>query len=160
MNSFKEKIRAWALRFKEKHGYSPAWFARYAAGGTMTFVLELAVYFFLLWLEPQYRLCAIVVSNLASYVFNYFISKYWVFRSPETKHSRDVTLFAVSCAANLLVVLVSAKLILLGLELIPLSGELWDAAVALIAKIGSNVFAFITVLIFKRFVIWKDTSKY
>lgn len=179
MNNIRKRLREWSLRFKEKHGYGPAWFLRYAAGGTLTAIVELVIYFFLLyWTLPwrgivallpkgiqaaaadENRLWAIVVSNLISYVFNYFISKYWVFRSPETKHRRDATLFALSSAANLAVVLISAKLILLGLELIPISGELWENCVSLAAKIGSNAAAFVTVLIFKRFVIWKDVSKY
>lgn len=180
MSDIQDKIVRWADGFREKHGYSPAWFLRYAAGGVITAIVEFAAFLlFSYWKWPwlaivsllpkglrasaadELQLWAIVVSNIISYVFNYFISKYWVFHSPETKHRRDALLFAVSSLSNLTVVLVSAKLLLLGLDMLPISGALWESSIApIIAKIGSNAAAFVTVLIFKRFIIWKDTSKY
>ncbi len=177
--SLKDKVHKWLDNFQEKHNFNLAWFIRYAAGGTITAAVEFGLFFLLsVWEKPwmaivsllpadiqaaaagELQLWAIVVSNIASYVVNYFLSKYWVFRSPETKHSRDAVLFAISSITNLIVVFVSAKFILVGLELIPITGKLWDKLVPLIGKIGSNVVAFITVLIFKRFIIWNDTSKY
>ena len=103
---------------------------------------------------------AILMSNGISYVVNYFISKYWVFRSPDTKHRRDASLFLLSCVVNLLLVSIAAKGFLMGLGLLHFSGSLWDAAVPTIAKTGSNIVAYVSVLLFKRFIIWNDTSKY
>lgn len=175
----KKRIDSFLDSFKEEHGFNLAWFIRYALGGTVTVIVEFAAFFLLSsWEAPwdymisllplrfradmadELPLFAIIVSNIISYIVNYFISKYWVFRSPETRHSRDAALFFAASAANLLVVIVSAKLILSLLGLIPLSGGLWESALPMIGKVGSNVAAFITVLLFKRYIIWNDTSKY
>ena len=176
---YRDKINKWLKDFQIKHDFNLAWFIRYAIGGTVTAVVEFVSFILLAWWTAPWDaivevlprriqlmavdevdLWAIVVSNIISYIVNYFLSKYWVFRSPDTKHRRDAALFFLSCVANLAIVLVSAKLLLIGLELIPLRGTVWEAAVPIIAKIGSNVAAFITVLLFKRFIIWNDTSKY
>ncbi len=173
---YNQKIKIWLDNFKEKHNFNLAWFIRYALGGTATAIVELAAYVLFLWWRlpwdiivriipsvggnDNFMVWAIVVSNIISYIFNYFVSKYWVFHSPETKHRRDATLFLISSVANLLVVLVSSKCLLMLLGLLPFNGELWDMVVTITAKIGSNVVAFITVLLFKRFIIWNDTSKY
>ena len=175
----REKIEKWLDDFKLKHNFNLAWLIRYMLGGIFTFAIEMGIYFLLeLWTHPldallrhlpdrlRFRsadesdMWAIAISNVVSYVANYFISKYWVFRSPETKHSRDGSLFVISCAANLAVVLISARLILFGLGFLPLSGSFWNELMPLLAKLGSNVAAFLTVLVFKRFIIWNDTSKY
>ena len=175
----RQRIEKWLDDFRQKHNFNLAWFIRYFLGGAATLTLEFILFYILsLWSAPwrfivgllpeglrasaadEGQLFAIVVSNLVSYVANYFISKYWVFRSPETRHRRDAALFALASAANLAVVMLSAKLILLGLGLLPFGGELWEALVPTLGKIGSNVVAFVTVLFFKRFIIWNDTSKY
>ena len=175
----KERIDKWLESFRERHNFNLAWFIRYMLGGVFTFAAEMAVYFLLsIWTRPidsllghlpmrlrysavdEADMWAIGISNMVSYVVNYFISKYWVFRSPETKHRRDAALFVLSCAANLAVVLISARLILLGLGHLPLSFNGWENIMPLMAKLGSNVVAFVTVLVFKRFIIWNDTSKY
>ncbi len=180
MSDIRLKIQNWLDDFKRRRGFNLAWFIRYALGGTATVIIEFAAFFlFSRWEWPwlaivgllpakvrpaaagELQLWAIVISNVLSYVVNYFISKYWVFRSPQTKHRRDATLFLISSITNLAVVLVSAKLLLLGLELLPLGGVFWtDKLMPLLAKIGSNIAAFVTVLVFKRFVIWNDVSKY
>ena len=103
---------------------------------------------------------AIAMSNIISYVVNYFISKDWVFRSPDTKHSRDASLFILSCVVNLVLVTALAKGFLILLGMFSFSGNLWEAAVPTIAKTGSNIVAYVSVLLFKRFIIWNDTSKY
>lgn len=175
----REKINKWLSDFKIKHNFNLAWFIRYAIGGTVTVIVEYLAMFLLCWwtlpwdcivslLPPPVRVAAadevntwaIVMSNIISYVVNYFISKYWVFRSPETKHRRDASLFFLSCVVNLLLVAIAAKVILIGLERIHFSGEIWEAAVPTIAKTGSNIIAYVSVLLFKRFIIWNDTSKY
>ena len=175
----KEKIDKWLKEFQKKHNFNLAWFIRYAIGGTVTVIIEYLAMFLLLWwtlpwdaivsILPQplkamaageVETWAIAVSNILSYVVNYFISKYWVFRSPDTKHSRDASLFFLSCVVNLLLVTLMAKGCLMLLELLPFSGDLWEAAVPTIAKTGSNVGAYVSVLLFKRFIIWNDTSKY
>ena len=175
----KERIDKRLEEFRQKHNFNLAWFIRYMLGGVFTFAAEMAVYFLLsIWTRPidgllghfperlrcsalgEADMWAIGVSNIISYVVNYFISKYWVFRSPETKHRRDAMLFVLACAANFAVVIISARLILLGLGYVPLRLSGWEDIMPLTAKLGSNAVAFVTVLIFKRFIIWSDTSKY
>ncbi len=179
MKNLKKKIDKFLADFQAKHGFHLAWFIRYALGGTATVIVEYAaMYLLLMWTLPwdaivgllpqrlraaaagEVDTWALVVSNILSYIFNYFISKYWVFRSPQTKHRRDASLFMLSCVINLVLVSVSGKLMFMALELVPLSGKLWKGLVPAIAKTGSNVVAYISVLIFKRFIIWNDVSKY
>ncbi|MGN1097702.1 MAG: GtrA family protein [Clostridia bacterium] len=142
----KEKITNWIDEFQIKHNFNLAWFIRYAVGGTVTAVVEWAVYFAIAWYN---YLAATAISNLVSYIVNYLLSKYWVFRSPETKHIRDATLFVVSSAINLVVVTFVTKFLVEEIGLHKILG-----------KIGASVVAFVIVLIFKRFIIWSDTSKY
>ena len=175
----KDKTDKWLKEFQIKHGFNLAWFIRYAIGGTVTVIIEYGAMFLLCWwtlpwdaivsILPQsirvtaaneLETWAIAMSNIISYVVNYFISKYWVFRSPDTKHSRDASLFILSCVVNLLLVTALAKGFLILLGFFSFSGDLWDAAVPTIAKTGSNIVAYVSVLLFKRFIIWNDTSKY
>ncbi len=180
MKKLKEKIDKFLADFQARHGFHLAWFIRYAIGGTATVILEYAAMYLLLWwtlpwdaivsLLPasvrgaaagELDTWALIVSNIISYVFNYFVSKYWVFRSPETKHRRDATLFLLSSAINLVLVSVSGKLMLMGLGLLPFSGGTWsEVIVPFAAKTGSNFVAYISVILFKRFIIWNDVSKY
>ena len=179
MKKLKEKIKIWLDDFQFRHDFNLAWFIRYAMGGTATVILEYAVMYLLIkWTLPwdlivaalpnsvktaaanEVYTWALVASNVISYIFNYFVSKYWVFRSPETRHRRDAALFAVSCLINLVLVSVSGKLLLVGLKMLPFSGDFWTAALPAIAKTGSNLVAYVSVLIFKRYIIWSDTSKY
>lgn len=179
MKNLKTKIKKWLDDFQFRHGFNLAWFIRYAMGGTATVILEYIIMYLLLWwtlpwdaivavLPEKVRAAAagevdtwaLVVSNVISYVFNYFVSKYWVFRSPDTKHSRDAALFFLSCLVNFILVFVTGKLALVGLGFLPFGGRLWNVLKPAIAKTGSNVVAYISVLLFKRFIIWNDTSKY
>lgn len=179
MRNLKKKTADWLDDFQFRHDFNLAWFIRYALGGTGTVILEYTVMYLLLWWTLPWDIIvsllpeklqaaaadevgtwALIVSNVISYIFNYFVSKYWVFRSPDTKHSRDAALFAVSCVVNLILVSVTGKLMLVGLSLVPLSGKLWTALLPAIAKTGSNIVAYVSVLLFKRYIIWSDTSKY
>ncbi len=179
MAELKQRLYAWIDRFSEKHGVNLRWFIRYFIGGVITVAVEFFLFFLFSYWETPWRaivsllpdnlrtaaenelhLWAIVMSNIVSYVVNYLISKYWVFHSPETKHRRDALLYLMASIVNLIVVLFSAKFILIWLELLPIGGSVWEALVPIIGKVGSNAAAFITVLLFKRFIIWNDTSKY
>ncbi len=179
MSELKRKIKAWLDDFQFRHNFNLAWFIRYAIGGTVTVILEYTVMYLLLWwtlpwdgivaLLPEkiqasaadeIGAWALVVSNITSYIFNYFISKYWVFRSPDTRHSRDAALFFLSCVVNLILVSVTGRLALAGLELLPFAGKTWEVLKPAAAKTVSNIVAYVSVLLFKRFIIWNDTSKY
>ncbi len=147
-NAVKKRLEAFFESVKKKYNFNLAWFIRYAAGGTFTVMVEWAVYFVLRFFKVYY-LTASVISNLASYVVNYFISKYWVFRSPHTPHWRDTLLFVACNGLNLVAVTVINRFVVgtLGMH-------------DVVGKIIANFVAFLIVLVFKRYIIWTDSENY
>ncbi len=147
-NAVKKRFKAFFESVEKKYNFNLAWFVRYAAGGTFTVIVEWTVYFLLRFFRVYY-LTASVIGNLASYVVNYFISKYWVFHSPETSHVRDTLLFVVCNGVNLAAVTALTRFTVgtLGLH-------------EVIGKIIANFIAFLIVLVFKRYIIWTDSEKY
>lgn len=142
-------IQKFLDRFKEKYGFNFTWFIRYAVGGILTTIAEWGVYYILFKPCRVDYLAASIVANLVSYVVNYVLSKYYVFRSPETSHKRDLSLFVLCSGVNLAVVTLLVKLTvgMLGFN-------------DIIGRIISSVVAFVVVFIFKRYIIWANTDKY